>query len=110
MVKGTLEHVERCIRRHAEETLQNGQTVRIFAFEEHLSAYKGLDAISIGSRETPEKMAHLLFKLLRQADDDHIPVLFSEVLTTDGIGLAIMNRLSRAAAFTEIDADVEEEE
>ena len=64
-----------------------------FAFEEHLSAYKGLDAVSIGSRETPEKMAHLLFKLLRQADDDHIPVLFSEVLTTDGIGLAIMNRL-----------------
>ena len=60
--------------------------------------------------KTPEKMAHLLFKLLRQADDDHIPVLFSEVLTTDGIGLAIMNRLSRAAAFTEIDADVEEEE
>lgn len=75
-----------------------------------MSAYKGLDAVSIGSRETPEKMAHLLFKLLRQADDDHIPVLFSEVLTTDGIGLAIMNRLSRAAAFTEIDADVEEEE
>ena len=110
MVKGTPEHVERCIRRHAEETLQNGQAVRIFAFEEHLSAYKGLDAVSIGSRETPEKMAHLLFKLLRQADDDHIPVLFSEVLTTDGIGLAIMNRLSRAAAFTEIDADVEEEE
>jgi len=110
MVKGTPEHVERCIRRHAEETLQNGQAVRIFAFEEHLSAYKGLDAVSIGSREMPEKMAHLLFKLLRQADDDHIPVLFSEVLTTDGIGLAIMNRLSRAAAFTEIDADVEEEE
>ena len=33
MVKGTPEHVERCIRRHAEETLQNVQAVRIFAFE-----------------------------------------------------------------------------
>ena len=51
----------------------------------------------------------MLFKLLRQADDDRIPVLFSEVLTTDGIGLAIMNRLARAAAFTEIDADSEAE-
>ncbi len=109
MVKGTPEHVEQCIRRHADEAQRQGKPVRVFAFEEHLNAYQGLDAVSIGSRKTPEKMAHLLFKLLRQADDDRIPVLFSEVLTTDGIGLAIMNRLARAAAFTEIDADSEAE-
>ena len=109
MVKGAPEHVEQCIRRHANQAMRQGQKVRVFAFEEHLDAYNGLDVVSIGSRKVPEKMAHLLFKLLRQADDDHIPVLFSEVLTTDGIGLAIMNRLARAAAFTEIDADSEEE-
>lgn len=105
MVKGEPENVARCIRYHAQNALKEGKSVRIFAFEEHVSAYQGMDTVSVGSLRAPENMAHRLFKLLRDADKDQIDVLYSEVLSAAGIGLAIMNRLSRAAAFTEIDAD-----
>ena len=45
------------------------------------------------------EMAHAMFARLREADALGADVLFSEAVPTDGIGLAVMNRLGRAAAF-----------
>ena len=109
MVRGEAENVARCIRKHAEQRISEGSKVRVLAFEEHLPLYSGLQTVSIGSMETPQAAAQKLFAVLRNADDDHIPVLFSEVLPASGIGLAFMNRLCRAAGFNEINADLEEE-
>ena len=58
-------------------------------------------------RRTPETVAHSLFATLRQADAEGIDVLYSEVVAAEGVGLAVMNRLSRAAGFRTIDADQE---
>ena len=44
---------------------------------------------------------------LRQMDEEGVEALTCEVLPAEGIGLAIMNRLSRAAAFRTLDADKE---
>ncbi|MDD3335333.1 MAG: L-threonylcarbamoyladenylate synthase [Eubacteriales bacterium] len=110
MVKGEPSRVAAVIKRLANEKNSEGQSVRIFAFEEHLSAYQGMDVVSIGSLSNPETVAHKLFSVLRQADGDQVPILYSEILPAQGLGLAIMNRLGRAAAFTEIDADETEKE
>ena len=61
----------------------------------------------IGSLKEPETVARQLFAVLRQADAEGVDVLFSEVLPAEGVGLAVMNRLSRAAGFRTIDADRE---
>jgi len=53
-------------------------------------------------------MAHAIFSDLRSADALGADVLFSEAVSTEGVGLAVMNRLGRAAAFHIIDADAEE--
>ena len=76
-------------------------------FEEHLPDYAGAQALSIGSLEKPETVAHRLFNVLRQMDEEGVEALTCEVLPAEGIGLAIMNRLSRAAAFRIRNADEE---
>ena len=105
MVRGEQKNVERICRALYEEAKSDGKTVRILAFEEHLSAYDGLEVLSIGRLSEPETVSHKLFAVLRQMDDEGIEVLFSEVLPAEGLGLAIMNRLSRAAGFRTINAD-----
>lgn len=107
MVRGEQPHVERACLRLYREAREAGHTARILAFEEHLPAYAGAEALSIGRLAQPETVSHKLFAVLRQMDDEGVEVLFSEILPAEGLGLAIMNRLSRAAAFRTIDADAE---
>ena len=89
------------------EAVAAGRSARILAFEEHLSDYAGAQALSIGSLEKPETVAHKLFNVLPQMDEEGVEALTCEVLPAEGIGLAIMNRLSRAAAFRIRNADEE---
>ena len=49
-----------------------------------------------------EDIAHRLFQTLRQLDEEGMESVFSEVVPPEGIGLAVMNRLGRAAAFRTI--------
>ena len=107
MVRGRPENVQRCCLNHYRQAQAEGKNVRILAFEEHLPAYAGAKALSIGSLAQPETVGHKLFALLRQMDDEKVDTLFCEVLPAQGFGLAIMNRLCRAAAFRTIEADEE---
>lgn len=107
MVRGQPQNVQRCCLKHYRQALAEGKNVRILAFEEHLPAYAGAKALSIGSLAQPETVGHMLFALLRQMDDEKVDTLFCEVLPAQGFGLAIMNRLCRAAAFRTIEADEE---
>jgi L-threonylcarbamoyladenylate synthase len=53
----------------------------------------------VGSLAHPETVAHELFSALRDMDDEGVGIILCEAVDTGGIGLAIMNRLYRAAAF-----------
>jgi L-threonylcarbamoyladenylate synthase len=108
LVSGSPEAVAGRIRKLYSEAEQLGKTVQVLAFQEHLSAYAGLNAKCIGSLAAPETVARSLFATLRQADAEGIDVLYSEVLPAEGVGLAVMNRLSRAAGFRTIEADEEQ--
>ena len=69
----------------------------ILALDGHIPAYGERQTLSLGSDAAG--MAHALFDALRQADDLGADTLFSEAVPADGMGLAVMNRLGRAAAF-----------
>ncbi len=77
-------------------------TPLILALEGHLPAYGDRRALSLG--KDVAGMARALFDALRQADDLGADALFSEAVPADGLGLAVMNRLGRAAAFHIIEA------
>lgn len=74
----------------------------ILALEGNLSLYAGKTVFSLG--RNPEEMAHRLFDALRKMDEMGVSAIFSEAVDAEGIGLAVMNRLGRAAAFHIVDA------
>lgn len=62
----------------------------------------GVPACDYELGATPAAMAESLFRLLRQADDDGVDLILVEGVEETGDGLAVMNRLHKAA-YTVID-------
>ncbi len=61
--------------------------------------------IEIGREHDSSAQAHLLFEALRRLDDMGVQTAYARCPDTDGVGLAVINRLLRAAAFTVLDVD-----
>ena len=74
----------------------------IFALNEHLPLYGNRRVYSLGN--DAKSAANRLFEALRAMDDMDVKYIWSEALETSGIGLAVMNRLGRAAAFHILEA------
>ncbi len=53
---------------------------------------------NLGSDENPEEMARHLFAALRRFDDMGCQKIYGEVYSNAGVGMALMNRLLRAAS------------
>ena len=103
IVEGEADAVAETIRRLYDEALSAGRQPLILALEGHLASYGGRRALSLGADATG--MAHAIFARLREADELDAQVIFSEAVAADGVGLAVMNRLGRAAAFNIIEAE-----
>lgn len=84
------EHGERFAKYCNEHT--NGNTIA-------LSAGRVEGDMFIDYGETSEQQAQRLFSLLREADRNEVDTVFVEMPSKDGIGLAVYNRLLRAAGF-----------
>ncbi len=52
-----------------------------------------------GHSDSPEEQAHCLFRILRELDDMGAEVVYARCPSSMGVGLAVYNRLLRAAAF-----------
>lgn len=99
IVKGAPEKAARAINEMYEAT--EGEKC-ILALEENISFYGEKRVFSLG--KDADEMAHRLFDALRQMDEMGVSAIFSEAVDAEGIGLAVMNRLGRAAAFHIVDA------
>ena len=97
IVKGEAPAVARRIRALYDAAEAAGERPLILALQGHLPAYGERRALSLGA--DAEAMAHNMFALLREADELGAERIFSEAVPDRGLGLAVMNRLGRAAAF-----------
>ena len=79
------------------DALPAGEHGRILAATANLPRYAGRDAVKLGADEWAA--AHNIFAALRQADADGVTRVFSESWPESGVGLAVMNRMARAAGF-----------
>ena len=79
--------------------------IGILASDQTISGYdhEKTFCISAGDRERPEMIAAGLYAALRHFDREGVAQIYAESFAEDGIGLAIMNRLKKAAGFTIID-------
>lgn len=106
IVQGKPENVCRTICALYDDARNQGQNPLILALDDHLSLYGKRRTLSLG--QDAQAMAHEIFADLRNADALGADILFSEAVAAEGVGLAVMNRLGRAAAFHIIDADISE--
>lgn len=82
----------------------DGHKTCVLCFTEHVPLLAACNPHDLGSKTNTAEVAHRLFDTLRQLDDEAYEVIFSEVVSTEGVGLAVMNRLGRAAAFRTLNA------
>lgn len=81
---------------------QSNENCGILCFDEdakHLSPDK---LLTFGEHFDTEKQAHLLFDMLRRFDVMDTDVIYARMPSDKGVGLAVYNRLIRAAGFSVI--------
>ena len=105
IVRGKADNVIRTVNRLTEENARKGLKTGVMAAKENAEAYRADFILTLGSGESPEEIAHNLFKALREMDDNKIDIIYSEEFSFPGLGMAIMNRLIRAAGRKIIEAE-----
>lgn len=105
--EGEQTHVVEAICREYDEQTARGEHVAILGFDEH--DFGGRLRISLGSVHRPQEAAARLFAALRELDELGETVALCEAVDLSGIGLAVMNRMGRAAGFDIRDTDAGDE-
>ncbi|MEH7222183.1 L-threonylcarbamoyladenylate synthase [Bacillus sp. JJ1566] len=93
IVNGRVEFIQSLVKEKQNEGLKVG----VLTTTERESMYKADKIIACGSREDLESVANRLYDVLRLFDESGVDVIFSESFPSEGIGQAIMNRLTKAA-------------
>ena len=104
LVEGPEDRVLPLLRKLYGEQTTLGKKCCVLCFSEHMSLLSSCNPHNIGSSASPSEIAHRLFDILRRLDEEGMETVFSEVIPPEGVGLAVMNRLGRAAAFRTIQA------
>jgi L-threonylcarbamoyladenylate synthase len=73
--------------------------VGVLATDETQSSYKADVVKSLGSRFNLALVAQNLFRLLREVDAESVDVIIAEGVPSEGLGLAVMNRLRKASGY-----------
>ena len=98
------------IEEEAARSAKAGKKTGIICSDETADAYAALAAglreegfslrvFRAGSRRAPETVAHGLFDTLRRLDTEGIETVWSEAFDEGELGMAIMNRLRKAAGY-----------
>ncbi len=100
IVTGEPDKVLQYINSQTAEAQQSGKKTGIIGSEEYLTQYHADVVKSAGSRDDEEAIAHNLYRILREFDDEEVEVIYSESFDNARLGQAIMNRLLKAAGHS----------
>lgn len=98
VVDGPVLNMQEKINDLAYELEEEGKRVGVMCSVESRGVYKVPIVLEYGSRDDLAGVASGLFSILRAFDRHNVDVILAEAVPPHGIGLAIMNRLRRAAA------------
>ncbi|MCG5250227.1 L-threonylcarbamoyladenylate synthase [Brevibacillus agri] len=83
------------------EAKRHGQKTGVLATEESAAYWQEQAAVdvvlSVGSRHDLEKVAQQLYAVLREFDHQRVQFIVGETFSREGLGMAVMNRLEKAA-------------
>ena len=87
---------------YVKREINGDSAVAIIAYEDDVAIYRAalpdVFIYSFGKREDESSAAHLLFNILRDADKHSFSKIYAPLPSDSGIGLALYNRMIRAAA------------
>jgi len=104
IVRGRLDSIVKKINELVKEYSASGMKVGVLATQETRESYHKGEVLVLGERTRPAVMASNLFSVLREFDAKGVDIVLAEWVDTSNEGLAIMNRMIRAAGFNVIDA------
>jgi L-threonylcarbamoyladenylate synthase len=105
VVEGGISAVIAKIKELSESFRLKGEKVGVLATDETLAAYRADAVKSLGSRFNLAVVAQNLFRLLRELDAEGVDVIIAESVPTEGLGLAVMNRLRKASGYNIVKAE-----
>lgn len=79
---------------------QAAKDCAILCYEEELPYLRQTHLLSVGKRDDLDAQAKTLFAALRTADEWNTQVIYAHLPPMEGLGLALYNRMIRAAAHT----------
>ena len=99
-IDDTVKKIEELTESLINENIKS-EKIGIFATEESKSYYDSdrFVVLSVGKRKDEATIASNLFKILRKFDYYNVDYVFSESFSETSLGLAIMNRLKKAAGY-----------
>ena len=96
LIDGNVQDVVSYIKNEAS------RRIAVIAYEEDFEYFsKSLPnarCYTFGKKEDEKTQAHLLFSILREADKENFEIIYAPLPKKHGIGLALYNRMIRAAA------------
>jgi L-threonylcarbamoyladenylate synthase len=105
VVEGAISAVIAKAKDLAESYRLKGVKVGVLATDETIANYQADIVKSLGSRYNLAVIAQNLFNLLREFDAEGMHVVIAEGLPTEGLGLAVMNRLRKASGYNIVKAE-----
>ncbi len=97
VVSGEQKKVAEWINRSVQSDEAVGKKAVVLAAIEHLSDYRMNFSKALGAAENPEEIATNIFRLFRDCDRLGVEKIYVEAISKTGIGLAVMNRIEKAA-------------
>ncbi|SFT25192.1 L-threonylcarbamoyladenylate synthase [Paenibacillus sp. BC26] len=97
LVKGDADAVSAYIEAEVGAAKARGERTGVLAFAEHAARYDADCVLVVGSLAQLETAAHGLYNALREFDNRGVQRIWAETCSEQGIGHALMNRLSKAA-------------
>ncbi len=79
---------------------QADKSCAILCYLEEMPHLKDENLFLVGAKDDLATQAHTLFSSLREADKTNTSIIYAHLPSRDGLGLALYNRLIRAAAHT----------
>lgn len=97
IVEGEQRAVIEKIRSLTKEKMDEHYKVGIIATDETINQYEMGQVKSIGKRSDEQTISHNLYDVLREFDEVDVDIIYSESFRSGKMGVAIMNRLLKAA-------------
>lgn len=91
------------------KTKQQSENCGILCFDEDAKYLSANKVLTFGGHFDEQKQAHELFDMLRKFDSMSVDKIYARLPSDKGVGLAVYNRLIRAAGFTIINVNKTQE-